>query len=41
MEKLIAQLKFISTKVFYGMTAANESLFLALKNGEVVCIKGN
>ena len=41
MERLIAQLKFIFTKVFYGRTAANESLFLALKNIEVVCRKGN
>ncbi|MFP6886697.1 MAG: hypothetical protein VB997_04015, partial [Opitutales bacterium] len=39
--KKIVQLDLPAPTVFDGMAAANESLFLALKNGEVVCIKGN
>ena len=30
----------IATGDLDGMAAANESLYLALRNGEVVCIKG-
>ncbi len=38
--KKLVQIDLPSPTVFDGMAAANESLYLALRNGEVVCIKG-
>jgi outer membrane protein assembly factor BamB len=38
--KKLVQMDLPSPAVFDGMAAANEALFLSLRNGEVICIKG-
>jgi hypothetical protein len=38
--KKLVQMELPAPTVFDGMAAANESIFLALRNGEVVCLRG-